>query len=194
MKLTSKHFFLFMIAITILSFGGIVGAFYWGNKMLQDKAHTISELKTDNDIVQAKIVALNKSKRSAQLSDDASKLLDTLLPAKKQQEKLVADMLYTASAEAGIPVNQLGAITFTDTGEPSDLSGTEQSKDISGVYSYPFSMSVSNISYETLLKLLKEIETNGRLVQVENLQISPDKSVQGQISSVNLSLKAFLKP
>ncbi len=194
MRIQPKHFFFFMIAVIILSFGGIIGAFYWGNKQLVNKGNILSELKTDSDIAESKIVALRKVQHSSQLSESAESLLSTLLPNQKQQEKLVADILYTASSEAGIPIENIGSITFTGGGEPSDLSGTEESDDIPGVYTYPFSMSVSHISYDTLLSLLKEIENNGRLVQVDSLQISPDKLNVGQISDVSLSLKAFLKP
>lgn len=194
MKINAKQFFFVMIALTVLSFGGIVGAFYWGEKQLQSKADTIANLQTDRDVAYDKILALHRAQQSAELADQATALLSTLLPAQKQQEALLADVIYTASAEAGIPLANLGAITFASGNEPSDLSGTEQLKEIPGVYTYPFNMSVQNINYDTLLKLLQEIENNGRLVQVDDLQISPDKSAPGQISSVNLSLKAFLKP
>ncbi|MDO8266162.1 MAG: hypothetical protein Q7T41_04455 [Candidatus Saccharibacteria bacterium] len=194
MKIQPKYFFYIMIAVIVLSFGGIIGAFYWGNKQLVNKGVVLSELRTDSDIAQAKIVALNKAQKSSELTETAEKLLSTLLPNQKQQEKLVADILYTASTEAGIPIENIGSINFTGGGEPSDLSGTEQSNEVPGVYTYPFSISVSNISYDTLLLLLKEIENNGRLVQVDSLQISPDKLKIGQISDVSLSLKAFLKP
>lgn len=194
MKIKPKYFFYIMIAVIVLSFGGIIGAFYWGNKQLVNKGVVLSELRTDSDIAQSKIVALNKAQKSSELSETAEKLLSTLLPNQKQQEKLVADILYTASTEAGIPIENIGSINFTGGGEPSDLSGTEQSNEVPGVYTYPFSISVANISYDTLLLLLKEIENNGRLVQVDSLQISPDKLKIGQISDVSLSLKAFLKP
>lgn len=194
MNLGAKQFFYVMIAITVLSFGGIIGAFYWGDTKLKEKADTVSNLKTDYDIVQAKLTALSKAKQSTALSENAENLLDTLLPKEKQQEKLVVDVLYTATSEAGIPIANIGAITFAGGGETSDLSGTEQSKDIPGVYTYPFTMSVQEISYDQLLLLLKEIENNGRLVQVEDLQISPNKIIPGQISTVSLSLVAFLKP
>jgi len=194
MRITSKQFFYIMIALTFLSFGGIAGAFYWGDTQLKNKADTVSNLKTDYDIIQAKLTALSKAKQSTALSTSAENLLNTLLPAEKQQEKLVVDILYTATAEAGIPVANIGAITFAGGGETSDLSGTEQSKDIPGVYTYPFTMSVQEISFDQLILLLKEIENNGRLVQVGDLQISPNKISPGQISTVNLSLVAFLKP
>jgi Tfp pilus assembly protein PilO len=193
-KLKPKQFFFVMIAIMVLSFGGIIAAFYWGNKRLEAKSSVLSSLKTDYDISEAKIEALKRAEDSSELADDATKLLDTLLPRQKEQEKLLADIIYTASGEAGIPVNKLGAISFSGGGEPSDLSGTEESEDIAGVYTYPFTMSITKISYDTLLKLLQEIESNGRLVQIDNLQISPDKENPGQLTAVSLSLKAFLRP
>ena len=194
MSLTAKHYFYIMIFITIASFGGIVAAFYWGDQQLQAKANTLANLQTDRDIAETKLIALQKARQSTELSEEANALLAKLLPKQKQQEELIADVIYTASVESGIPLSKLGALTFTGNDEPSDLSGTEQSKDITGVYSYPFSVSVQDISYATLLKLLKEIENNGRLVQIDDVQISPDRNTPGQISSVSLTLNAFLKP
>ncbi|MCA9346471.1 hypothetical protein KC960_03190 [Candidatus Saccharibacteria bacterium] len=193
MKINAKQFFWVMIGVLVLSFGGIFAAFYWGNNLLVDKAHSISELQTDSDIAQQKIIALHNAINSGELADQAKDLISKLLPPKKDQEKLVADIYYTVTKEANIPIGNIGALTFTGSGEPSDLSGTVELKDIPGVYSYPFSMSVSDISYDTLLLLLSELENNDRLIQVENLQISPDKTT-GYIKSVNLSLKAFLMP
>lgn len=194
MRLTAKTFFYIMISATIASFFGIIGAFYWGNQQLQSKADVIANLQADTDISEAKIIALSRAKEGNELVSDATKLLDKLLPKQKEQERLIADLIYTATVEADIEASKIGALTFSSESAPSDLSGTEQSKDVPGVLTYPFSMSVQNISYETLLKLLSEIENNNRLVQIEDLQISPDKQSPGQISSVSLSLKAFLKP
>ena len=194
MKLEAKQFFYVMIATTILSFCGIIGAFYWGNQQLASKASTIADLQADVDVAQEKIIAIKNTKKSATSVEESEKLLDTLLPTKKEQERLIADVMFTASAEAGIPLKSIGALSFASNENPSDLSGTEQFKDVAGVYSYPFTLSVENISYETLLKLLTEIEENGRLVQIANLEISPDKEVPGQLASVNLTLNAFLKP
>lgn len=183
-----------MIATTILSFGGIIGAFYWGNSLLESKAATLADLQADVDIAQEKIIVLKNAVKSSELADDAEQLLGRLLPTKKEQEKLIADVIYTASAEAGIPLAKLGALSFNNSEDPSDLSGTEPYTPVPGVYSYPFTMSVKDVSYETLLILLQEIEQNGRLVQIDNLEISPDKEVPGDIAVVNLTMKAFLKP
>ncbi len=194
MKLNPKQIYYLMIGAALISFCGIIGAFYWGNSQLEKKASTIADLQSDRDIAQEKIIALKNASKSAELTVEAEKLLDTLLPTKKEQEKLIADVIYTASAEAGIPIQNLVSLSFNGNENPSDLSGTEPFAAVPGVMSYPFTLSVEDLSYDTLLKLLAEIEQNGRLVQIDNLEISPDKEEPGQITSVNLTLKAFIKP
>lgn len=194
MKIGAKEFYYVFIIGIVLAFGGIAGAFYWGNKQLESEAANISNLLADSAVAQEKITALRKAQRSADRAEEAEMLLDTFLPKTKQQERLVADIIYTATVEAEIPEEQIGTIGFSTSTEPSDLSGTEQLKEVPGVYSYPFSMSVSDVSYETLLKLLQEIENNGRLVQVDDIQITPDKNKPGSLTNVSLSMKAFLKP
>lgn len=183
-----------MIAVTLLAAGAIVGAFYWGNAKLQTKAADVSSLQTDLDVSREKIIALRKAQQTIEKTDEAERILNRLLPATKSQETLVADIIYTATKQADIPSENIGALTFTNSTEPNDLSGTEQSKEVPGVYSYPFNMTIQNISFQKLIKLLQEIENNGRLVQIDTLQISPDKTEIDQISSVSLTLKAFLKP
>lgn len=194
MNLKAKQFFYIMVAATALGFGGIIGAFYWGDSLLVKKAQTIADLQTDRDVAQEKIIALQRTKQGSDVVEETNKLLDNLLPTTKNQETLVADVIYTASAEAEIPSQAISALSFSNSSEPSNLSGTEQFKEVSGVFSYPFNMTVTDISYETLLKLLMEIENNGRLVQIDDIQISPDKNIPGNISGVSLTMKAFLKP
>ena len=112
----AKQFFYVMVAATILSFGGIIGAFYWGNQQLESKADIIANLQTDYDVSEAKITALKSAQKSSDLTESATKLLDVLLPRQKEQEKLLADIIYTASSEAGIPFTKLGTISFSGGG------------------------------------------------------------------------------
>ena len=59
---------------------------------------------------------------------------------------------------------------------------------------YPFTLQVKDISYATMLKLFSAFETNKRIIQADQVQISPDKSRAGYISSVTLALKTFVQP
>jgi Tfp pilus assembly protein PilO len=97
------------------------------------KAATIANLQSDTDVAQEKIIAIKNTKKNADYVEEAEKLLNALLPTKKEQEKLIADVMFTASAEAGIPLQNIGALNFNSNENPSDLSGTEQFKDVAGV-------------------------------------------------------------
>ena len=138
----AKQFFYVMIAATALGFLGIVGAFYWGDMMLNERASTIADLQADRDISSEKILALKKAKQSDALLPDTKALLDRLLPKQKNQDTLVADVIYTASSEAGIPLQSISSLSFNASDAPSDQSGTVAFKDVPGVLSYPFSMSI----------------------------------------------------
>jgi len=190
----AKQFFYAMLVTLILGLGVIIAAFYWGDGRLKSKETVISSLQTDRDIAQEKIIVLQQAKNSVSQKEEATQILSTLLPTTKSQETLIANILFTASQESGIPVDNISAISFSGANDPSETSGTEIFKDVPGVFSYPFTMSIQDLDYTSLLKLLGEIETNGRLVQIDNIQISPDKNNPGSISSVTLTMKAFLKP
>jgi Tfp pilus assembly protein PilO len=176
-----------------MSIGSIIGAYYWGNNQLKAKASSISDLIADRDITQEKIINLQKAQKSSEDLDSVTQLLDNLLPKTKQQEELIADVIYTATAESGIPFSQVSSFSFSGSSEPDSLSGTVLSKEFPGVYEYPFTLQINSIPYATLLTLLREIETNGRIVQVENIQISPD-SDNPNVLTVSLSTKAYVKP
>lgn len=192
-SMTAKKFFYLLIGMIVLASAGIAGSFYWGNSQLEAEAAKISDLVADRDIQQEKIIRLKQAKQDTETLDDVVVLLDRLLPETKQQERLLADVIYTATAEAGIPFSQVRSFSFSGSSEPDNLSGTVASKANPGVFEYPFSLQIENITYETLLELLKQIETNGRIVQVDNIQISPDIS-NPNVLGVNLSAKAYVRP
>lgn len=182
-----------MIAVIGLSIAGVVGSFVWGDKLLKSKAQSISDLLADRDVEQDKKIALEKANKSATDKEALQNLITKLLPEKKEQDKLVVDIIYTATSEAGIKASQISSFSFSGGSEPDDLSGTEKNEDVAGVLSYPFVLQLQDIQYATLLTFLSEIETNDRIVQVSDIQINPNKSETGQLTSVSLSMKAFLK-
>lgn len=189
----SKRFFFIMLALLIMSSLSVVGAFIWGSGQLEDKSNEISALIAERDVSREKILKLQKAEQDVDDLDEVVSLLDRLLPQKKEQEKLIADVIYTATGEAGISFSKVTSFSFSGDGEPSDLSGTVASTGNPGVYEYPFTLQITEITYETLLKLLQEIETNGRIVQVENIQISPTE-VNSSTVSVTISAKAYIRP
>jgi Tfp pilus assembly protein PilO len=190
----AKQFYFLLIGMLILSVVGIVGSFIWGKSQLKTNSISVSELIAERDAQRDNIIVLQQAVSQTENVDEINTLLDRLLPAEKDQESLILDIIYTATAESGIPISNITTFSFSGSGDPSTLSGTIPSKENPGVLEYPFSLEIQNISYDALLKLLKEIETNGRIIQVENVQISPSKKDPGLLSSVSLSMKAYLKP
>lgn len=191
--MSAKRFFYVLIAFLILSFLSILGAFYLGNAQLQTKSQEIGDLLAKRDVSQEKIVRLQQASKDANNLDSVVELLDRLLPKEKQQDKLIADIIYTATAQAGIPFNQVTSFSFSGSAEPDTLSGTTAVREHPGVFEYPFSLQIEDITYQTLLTLLNRIEGNGRLVQVANVQITPGQE-NPNVVSVNLSAKAYVRP
>ena len=189
----AKQFFFVMIAFIALSLAAVAGSFVWGKNLLATKAAAVSDLEADRDIAQEKILRLQKAQNDSKNLEKVSKLLDRLLPRTKEQDKLVADIIYTSTSEAGIPFSKVKSFSFSGGTDPDSLSGSVISKENPGVYEYPFSLQIDDISYETLLQLLTEIETNGRIVQVANIQIAPGAD-DPNILIVSLSMKAYLQP
>jgi Tfp pilus assembly protein PilO len=189
----SKQFFFVTLVLLLLSAASIIGAFTWGDGNLAAKSSEVAGLIAERDISREKILRLQNSQQGVVDLDEVTLLLDRLLPQKKEQEKLIADVIYTATSEANIPFSQVSSFSFSGGSEPSDLSGTIVSKGNPGVYEYPFTLRIDEIDYSTLLKLLQEIETNGRIVQVENIQITPT-GANSTIVSANISAKAYIRP
>ena len=190
----AKQFYFVLLSLLILSAGGIIGAFVWGKGQLKTDASNVSNLLAERDAQRDIIIALQQAEARTDEVASINKTLDRLLPKQKDQETLVLDIIYTATAQSGIPASNISSFAFSGSGDPDALSGTEPLKDIPGVLGYPFNVEIKNISYDTLIKLLNEIETNGRIIQVDNLQISPNKTDPGLLTSVSLSLKAYVKP
>jgi len=188
-----KQFFFILLTLLLVSLVSVIGAFLWGSDQLEVKSSEVSALIAERDVGREKILRLQNARQDVENLDEVTLLLNRLLPEKKEQEKLIADIIYTATSEADIPFSQVSSFSFSGGSEPSDLSGTIASKGNPGVYEYPFTLQINEITYETLLQLLQEIETNGRIVQVENIQISPT-SVNSSTVSVTISAKAYIRP
>lgn len=192
--MSAGRFYKLMIVSLFLAIIASVGGFLWADKQLKARSLSVSKLIAERDAQTDKIDKLKKSKNSVQDVAKLNEIINSLLPTQKKQENLIADIIYTATNEAGIPGSQITTISFSGTGSPDSLSGTSASKDVQGVFVYPFSIQIRDISYSTMLKLFSEIEKNKRIIQADQVQISPDKSRAGYLSSLSLSLKTFVQP
>lgn len=192
--MNAKKLYYILVALIILSTLAIFGAYSWGKNQLEQSSITVSELIAERDAQQENIIILQKAETESEELAEVELLLDRLLPREKNQETLVLDIIYTATAESGIPLSSIASFAFSGGGDPDALSGTLPNKEVAGVLEYPFTLELKDITYDSLLKLLQEVETNGRIIQVSTVQISPDKTSAGLLTSVSLSMKAYVKP
>ncbi len=189
-----KRFFMIMVGVMVVTIVASAGGIYWADGQLKAKADSVSKLLADRDAQNDKIQKLEIAKNSAQNPAELNELIATLLPKQKSQDNLVANIIYTATKTAKISPDQITNISFSASGIPNALSGTTLSKDVQGVYVYPFTIQLKNISYDTMLKLFGAFESNQRIIQADQVQISPDKANPGSISNLSLSLKTFVQP
>lgn len=191
--MTSKRFFMFMLVLLAGATALSVGGYIWANRQLRTKSLVISDLLAERDAQTEKIQRLNEARATVKDANALNELIYALLPKQKQQENLVADIIYTATQEVKLSSGQVANITFNTSGVPDNLSGTSASKDVPGVYVYPFNIDLRNVSYATMLAFFTELEKNKRIIQADQVQISPDKSKAGMLTSVTLSLKTYVQ-
>ena len=192
--MSPRKFFMIMLGVLGISVAVSVAGFLWADGQLLKKSTTVSQLLAERDAQSDKIDKLKSSKNSVQDATKLNELINALLPKQKQQENLVVDIIYTATKQAGIVTTQITNISFNTTGAPDGLSGTTLSKEVQGVYVYPFSIQLKDISFDTLIRLFSELEKNKRIIQADQVQITPDKTRAGYLNNVSLSLKTFVQP
>ena len=192
--MSPKRFFIIMLAVLSLATATSILGFSWADSQLKQRAASVSQLLADRDVQTNKIENLKTSKKSIQDSKTLDALINTLLPKQKKQDNLIANVINTATKQAGLTPDQISNISFSGSGTPDSLSGTTQSKEVTGVYVYPFTLQLKNISYDTMLKLFAEFEKSKRIIQADQVQIVPDKAKVGYLTSITLSLKTFVQP
>lgn len=192
--MSAKKFFFLMLLIFFVSIGAAVGAIYYGDNFLSNKSLELAKLKAERD-AQADVIQKIKSATGNQAElERLNDLADDVLPNEKRQAELVADILYTASTEAGIPTNNIKSISFAGSASPDSLSGATKSKTIATVYEYPFTIQINGVPYQQLLKFFIEIEKNKRIITVDNLQLTPSTLDPNVLDTVSLSLKTYFEP
>jgi cell division protein FtsL len=190
----AKQFHTILLVLLVISACLIIVAFTWGERKLKENASSVSSSLAQRDAQRESIIALQQAEAQSSEIKSVNELLDRLLPKDKNQETLVLDVIYTATAKSQIPISSIATFSFSGGGDPNALSGTNPVKEIPGVREYPFNLELRDITFSALLTLLNEVEKNGRIIQIDTVQISPSKSSPGLLTSVNLSMKAYLQP
>lgn len=193
--MTSKQYYYVFIATSIIGALSIVAALYLGNSRLASVNKQTSILLAERDVARDKLSKLTTISAQAKEAEDFEKTVTAIIPKTKDQQNLIAEIIYKATSEAEIAGSQIASFNFSgsDNDSLNDLSGTTPLESTPGVFEYPFSMAVNTISYSQLLKLLSEIESNQRLIQVSTVNITPS-SVSPNSLDVTLIMKAYVQP
>jgi len=194
MNMHPQQFFYGLIVSAAILVAGMLFGYSYGINIIDEHATNVSKAQAEYNAQQEIIRSISSNEIKQEQIDEIQSLLDNLLPRQKNQQTLVADIIYTATAEASIPTSNITSFAFSGSNQPDEFSGTSRIQDINGAYEYPFTLNLQEISYNALLQLLREVESNGRIIQVANVSISPDGENPNQLSAVTLSMKAFLQP
>jgi Tfp pilus assembly protein PilO len=171
-----------------------VAAFLYTDKMLASRSDEQAKLLAQQDAHQHKLDKLQTATNGNYELGEIEQLVDKILPSEKRQEDLIANIVYTATSKTGIPDSSITSISFSGDGNPGALSGATVSKEIPNIYFYPFTVTITELNYSTLLALFTELENNQRIIQVDQVQITPSKVDATILTSVTLSMKTFVKP
>lgn len=181
------------VLIIVVAIG--VGAFYLGDKMLQERSRQISDEKAQLEAVKTELKIFEDSKEKVAKYGFVNELYGKILPESKFQSEVVAELTKFATAN-GISIQ---ALTFTGgdaAASDPNLSQTETVEGLSGVRVLNASIQFVTeppISYSSFLNFLKQVETNQRKMQVTTLTITPSPEDSNYISSATISVNIFLK-
>lgn len=194
-SITTKQYYYVFIALATLGFLSIIAALYLGNATLADANNKTSVMLAERDVARDKLSRLTTVAAQVKESEEVEETVTSIIPKSKEQQTLVAEIIYKATSEAQINSSQISSFNFSgsDSDSLSDLSGTTPLTSPAGVYEYPFSVAVADISYSQLLKLFNEIESNQRLIQISTVNITPSAANPGSLD-INLVMKAYVQP
>lgn len=192
--MNAKRFSIIMTLLIVLSIGSAIGTIYYGTRLVSKKSVELSDKLAERDAQTDVIQRIKSSSSNSKDLEQLKKLVSEVLPTDKKQGELIADFLYTASSESGLPASAISSISFSGNASPDALSGAIKSKNVPEVYEYPFTIQMKSIPYTKLLDFLGQIEKNKRIITVDNLQLTPSVVDPNVVDTISLSLKTYIKP
>lgn len=115
--MSAKRVFLIMIAVVVLLGGSLVASVVFGNKMLEQKAKKLTELKLENKSLDEQQVALTQTNKSINEYIELEKVAKAVVPQEKDQAATVREIVKIADEN---DIN-LSSITFpaSTLGQPA---------------------------------------------------------------------------
>ena len=193
--MTPKKAFFAMTALLLIVMAVGGGIFYLVDEQLESKASEVSSLKADIDILDLKIKNSRDAAIELEKYEDVSSILDDVLPPKKIQDDIIAEILdITERNNAGLNDISFAASVDGLDGVP-DFSQSQTSlvDGVAGVLAVNIRLSTS-ATFDDMLKLLKDFEQNQRKMQVVSVDVAPLINEEGNPTgkfTIALTINAY---
>lgn len=198
--MTPKKFFyvlLGLLAIIIVVFG--LG-FKFGLAKIDEEKEDIATVKAQISAVDEKLAITIATQTKLEQLDFIDAIANEVLPQEKFQPELVSQ-IYKLADQNDITIVSMtfSNQNITESGGAVVIPKVTQAtplKDAPGVYTLPVVLN-ANGSYDDLLNLLEDIETNRRKMQVQSIKITPVKDSDGRLTgrfTLTITLDVYVKP
>ena len=165
-----KVFYVMMsVLVFVLALG--LGAFYFTDSKLSEKAGRISELKAEDEVLEEQVRRGQELKSQLESLQFTEQIISEVLPSSKEQSNFVGELI-AMEKEAGVTLDGIGFLgsDIASGGDP-DFSQTEDLTEIGNVKILPVTTSFKCATFNELSKFLVATETNQRKMQVSRIDI-----------------------
>lgn len=205
--ITSKRFFLILLAGILLVAAGTTAIVYLGSNVLKTKGDELAKLKVTQDVLAERQTALQRAKKDIAKYEELEKIARAIVPHEKHQGETIIEITEIAK-RANIPLPE---ITFdqSDLGETkkkssgkkkaANLSGTTQVAPIEGISGlYAMGLSIKSgekqpVTYDQLLTFLHELSKNRRTAHITSINIQPNADDRDRIT-FSANINVYIKP
>lgn len=193
--MTPKRATIVLAAILVIVIAAGAGAFYLGDKMLQERSAEISKEKAELEAVKAAIAVFENSKEKVAKYGYVNDLAGKILPESKSQSESVAELTQFAT-NSGMKIQTLTFGAGDAKVSDPNLSQTTKAEGLTGVRVLNASIAFAGeppISYTNFLGFLNQIESNQRKMEVTTLTITPNPDDPQNIASATVTVNIFLR-
>jgi hypothetical protein len=202
--MNAKKVYFSLIAIIVLLVIATAAVFYGANVLLEKSSSKLSQLKTENAVLEQNEKVYQKAKNDLAKYQDLESAVNEALPKEKDQAKALKELIQIGST-TGVKIEKieftdstLGDKAKTSTSSPAAAgSAVTQAKPIagiSGVQGIEMKVTLSGpnektaLNYNSFINFLDLVSNNRRSMQISNLNIQPN------LKKADLTINIFVKP
>ena len=190
--MTPKNTFFGLLGTSVGLIAVGIGVYYYFNANLEKLNSEVSILLAEQDVVGQQIDAYKKTEKQIAELSFVEQLANQVLPQSKEQANVVAEIRQFITS-SGLELESLSLKNGAGTITGLSNSQTEAAENLAGVRILPATAVIApGARYESVLTLLRKIETNQRKMQVTEVGLTP---VPGSdtLASVTINLNIYLR-